>query len=827
MSGVAFGTLKPGTDAPALEGALAVGPQPLPGGATLQSLAAETLEDAGWGLASPLECLDALEAAASEAFPGTAAPEALAASWLPTVREAMRQGADWKALQAWPEARIARLGRLGGAYADALSAHQLCDPAEALRWASQLGPEPRRLDVRGYARLGADERAWIEALAAPGSRVLTLDPDWDALADACAVEAHTVLDAEAQARFALGLAAARREAGGSLEGLALVARDDAQAWPLLSAIAAEYDLPLAAYFAVPLAETRLGGWLAALAGSLRAPGAYQPRLRLLAHPLSRPAWERDWPRWRVLRPDDEPAWEEAGGGLPALAAWPERAPYAAHHRQLQAVMETLGAEPRTPEDTAAWKAFSTLAQRRTAGAETISRASFTAGLERALAVLPVNALRGQEGGVALHTPLALYGKAYAHLVVLGAVEGELPRQVQNPTTLDDFAREALAEAGGPALERAAASAAREADSVLMGLSAAAGGRLTLLAPGRGADGRLRHPGAIARRLGATWRPAPAQPPRSAEEERIAEPAHLPPAARRALEAARAAEAGVFVPEHEGVTGKPVVPGVFSASQLTVLGQCPFRWFIERVLKVYPPLETPDGIPANARGSLLHAVLELGMRAHAGAPDPREAILADLEALFDEAEREIGWAPYPHYRSVHRPRWARQLEAVVRHPDFWLEGAELVGTEVAFRTEWNGLTIMGSIDRVDRLPDGSLLLTDYKSGARKPAGALDEKYEAKREIQMPLYAEIASFPGAIPALGPAPVVSGARFLSLATGKALEASIAPLAPAYVSELLAPLRTGSFPLRPGKQAASCTYCPHDAVCRRGARHEPGGDA
>ena len=49
---------------------------------------------------------------------------------------------------------------------------------------------------------------------------------------------------------------------------------------------------------------------------------------------------------------------------------------------------------------------------------------------------------------------------------------------------------------------------------------------------------------------------------------------------------------------------------FSASQLTQIGQCPFKWFTSRLLKLKEPTEPTSTLENNIRGSLFHKCLEL-------------------------------------------------------------------------------------------------------------------------------------------------------------------------------------------------------------------------
>jgi ATP-dependent helicase/DNAse subunit B len=65
-------------------------------------------------------------------------------------------------------------------------------------------------------------------------------------------------------------------------------------------------------------------------------------------------------------------------------------------------------------------------------------------------------------------------------------------------------------------------------------------------------------------------------------------------------------------EYDGVTGMPIDyrDRIFSVSQLTNLGLCPFKWFADKVLKLGEPEESEDDLSPSRRGNLYHKVLEL-------------------------------------------------------------------------------------------------------------------------------------------------------------------------------------------------------------------------
>jgi RecB family exonuclease len=70
------------------------------------------------------------------------------------------------------------------------------------------------------------------------------------------------------------------------------------------------------------------------------------------------------------------------------------------------------------------------------------------------------------------------------------------------------------------------------------------------------------------------------------------------------------------------------------------------------------------------------------------------------------------------------RYARELESTARGG---AGGFEVIATEESIRYEVGGVALSGKIDRVDRRPDGSLVLVDVKTGAFKREKAMSAAF----------------------------------------------------------------------------------------------------
>ena len=292
----------------------------------------------------------------------------------------------------------------------------------------------------------------------------------------------------------------------------------------------------------------------------------------------------------------------------------------------------------------------------------------------------------------------------------------------------------------------------------------------------------------------------------------------------------------------------------SPTGLEAYAECPFRYFLGHVLNVGAvddPTEADVLSPAE-QGSLVHEVLERFIR-ESGQRRPDQRWTDDDRARLDALAESVAG----RYRSEGRTgrpllwdvRWAqlrRQLQRIldldeqlraehgvapvaVEHR-FGIEPegvppvvVELRGRRVAFR---------GSIDRVDRSPDGTrLLVLDYKTG--KPDYYRAVEYDGTEgtdltakgtRLQLPIYALAAreAFPGSEQV--------EARYWFIGSGAKLQLKggvFDDRAEARFHEVVGTIvdgvEAGRFPANPGDETwrwgrwnhDNCTYCDFDRVC------------
>lgn len=782
-------------------------------------------------IAHPLAVQRLLRRAVEETL-GSSDPAGVARTLLPPIRELFRAGADVDADPVSPRAR--RVTEVARTYRTLLRAEGFVDQAEALWQAAQALPERRPVLLWGYPRLGRDEVAFIDAVAGEGS-VLHLPyaedhifyenrgtaeelerrgwtVEWTSLRSAWdtgkSVAAHSYPHVEAEVRGALAQVKILLADGVPPDDIVLVARDDASYGPTVLSVAREYGVPVRALYKVPLSDTRVGYWLNLLFEAMVGGFPFETTARFLAHPLGPGIPSGRWAKARKVHPKGVSAWEEVGLDLSPLA-WPEEDTRAGWLSRLDDLFEAYSLARKVhswPREVAA------LATVRSAvewlgkpSAETISRERFVEEMDEVLR-LTTTAAQPEGKGVALHTPLSLYGASYRYVFTLGLTEGGFPPSVADDPALDFHERKSLRERG-IRLELAAERARRERlsfwtllqvprERLVLSYPKVVGGREALPSPYFGLVGVEP----------VLPRPLPAASLREARRAYLQRAGLEDDAvlgrARASWEVERRREGPAPFDHYDGILDIPVdyEERHFSVSELGDLVHCGFRWWSRSVLGLREPEE---GEPPALVGRLYHRTLEIAARDAEGSEDVRQGILENLEAALEDAERELelgrvrGWV---HWREIY----LAQLERAVRAEGFALPGAEVAQTEARFAGTWQGFEVVGRVDRIDRTPEG-LVFVDYKSTASAP----------KPDLQLSVYREAAA-----PALFPGEPVQDAYYYSLRRAERIKAK-EPSAEALDSmaeEMKTNLQEGRLP--PDVLQRVCSFCEFDLVCRRGPR-------
>jgi ATP-dependent helicase/DNAse subunit B len=205
--------------------------------------------------------------------------------------------------------------------------------------------------------------------------------------------------------------------------------------------------------------------------------------------------------------------------------------------------------------------------------------------------------------------------------------------------------------------------------------------------------------------------------------------------------------------------------VFSASELSLYGKCPFKFYAERVLKLDPRGEAALDLKALDAGRLLHEVLRRFFERHRLerlTSLDREALREDLQLVadkvFDEHERAVPplnpqvWRIDREIRKIlldqvliyelslqENANGAKAMRPTYFELGFGMkddDGDPSSTRKYLERTNPEGETVLlrGRIDRVDMAPDGTVIAYDYKLS--KGASVTDMR--EGRDLQIGIY-----------------------------------------------------------------------------------------
>lgn len=140
------------------------------------------------------------------------------------------------------------------------------------------------------------------------------------------------------------------------------------------------------------------------------------------------------------------------------------------------------------------------------------------------------------------------------------------------------------------------------------------------------------------------------------------------------------------------------PVPVSPSRLGSFEESPLDWFIDSV-------SGTQSSTAMGLGTIVHWAMETA------AEPAAEAVWAAIESRWTELAFEAPWLAEQHRRA------ARKLATAVAEylADFERENKQLIAAERRFRLEIGRARLNGSIDRVERNSDGSIVIVDLKTG----------------------------------------------------------------------------------------------------------------
>jgi RecB family exonuclease len=836
----------------------------------LRYLAKRALIASGKRVAPAMRARKALRDVIHRIKPG-ADPSAVASRIGEILSTVLRTGINLDDLSANGSRRVQELARIAAGYIAELDRMGLIDESTLLLIAAEHIEAIPDLVIYGYHRARTEEIRFINAAAGEGSRLylpiaeagdfdsnrewlnFLLNEGWteetspnrpepasvgaiaarrflDEAARVPTASAVAYQDKDDEVRGVLAAVKALANEGIRLSSIAMVCEDINEYVHLISGIGEEYGLPVSINHSVPLGQTTVGGLVKLIFDVAGNDFEFEACVRLLQHRLGPGFSEGKWAETRRTRPPGRAEWEAS---VPVLACmnWPDEQTVHQWCGTLRKCLEAFEVRVKcshSPSDLTAFNGFlDTLRELSSVEGGQLRPRDYFIATNSDLLSTTLTPFSTAKGGAILHSTRTIVGAKFDHVFVLGMAEGSLPSSVSENPVVDFYERGELAKAG--VRFETAAEVARW-DRLAFYFTLLTAEKSIAFTYPKSIEDKEKIASSYFAKLGLTPDPARAERhiPSSIEELRRAILTRddsvigddvLPDAILRyGVELGR--EISRYFDEFDGVTGTPIDPNIrtWSVSQLTALGQCPFRWFAGKILKLAPPDEFATELDPAARGSLYHKVLELAVLRAKDAPDLRAAVLDVLHECFAEAETsdEIK-LPVRLNWEVEREEHLRHLRKAVMAPDFIKDGARVLSTEEKYEGEWKAFRLMGYIDRIDETAEG-LIAIDYKTSSVAPKGVKDADGKLSIDIQLPLYTHVA-----LGALYPGKPLGKGSYYSLTKGKTLKEvdnEYPPELDEFYERARAILEMGAFAVDPDTERHACTYCDVKSVCRVGSR-------
>jgi len=186
-----------------------------------------------------------------------------------------------------------------------------------------------------------------------------------------------------------------------------------------------------------------------------------------------------------------------------------------------------------------------------------------------------------------------------------------------------------------------------------------------------------------------------------------------------------------------------LPQKLSVTAFKAYLDCPFRFYLARVLGMEPADDGAREIDPAGFGTLAHEALAT-LAAAPELADEAQLAVRLLAELDRRAQNRFGARP-PFAVVVQLDSLRQRLVAAARvHAESVRAGWRIVAVEEPFAVPFHGLQLVGRIDRIARHADGRLRILDYKTadGGQRP---LETHYQPRLkkwiDLQLPLYRHV--------------------------------------------------------------------------------------
>lgn len=414
-------------------------------------------------------------------------------------------------------------------------------------------------------------------------------------------------------------------------------------------------------------------------------------------------------------------WRAVGGTLAAVHDLAERLnalrdklqrarPLAAWLRDLRAALQAAGQWDALVQDVAGQAVLDTLRLNEGAEAEfadaeaRMDLAGFTGWVNQTLEAADFKPVHPHEAQVVILPLSQLLGRTLQAVVLPGCDEQRLQVSPEPPGSWTPAQRERLGlpsrEAGAAAQRAAWLHALRFAHLDVLWRESDQGERLM--------------PSGFVQELLLQGRGIP-----QAADPRVSRPLVLQPT------------------PHPMPSGEALPVRRLSASAYEDLRRCPYRFFALRQLRLHEADELDAELGKRDFGNWLHTLLKFFHDAlHATPATGLPVRSAMMDQAAEQASRALALsdseflpfaASWPRVRDGYLA-WLVDHEAA---------GAVFSAAEVEKQTPLGELTLIGKIDRIDKLADGSALVIDYKTEAR--ATTSERLKQPQEDTQLAFYA----------------------------------------------------------------------------------------
>ena len=241
-----------------------------------------------------------------------------------------------------------------------------------------------------------------------------------------------------------------------------------------------------------------------------------------------------------------------------------------------------------------------------------------------------------------------------------------------------------------------------------------------------------------------------------------------------------------------IRGDGDIPPKISYSQIDNYLACPLRYKFSYILNV----PTPPNHALNF-GNTVHNVLKIF---HTKKMFGKETSLEDLMDIYEKE-----WVPLGYDDEEHRKKQFESGKKILER--YYQTNKDIdvqhIGIEKEFILDIDGIKLKGKIDRIDKLPDGSVEIIDYKTGNSKTQKEVDN------DVQMTIYKMAAE-----EALNIEPTFlsfyyleAGEKLSTNRTQKQIEAQ-----KKIIKEVVKDIKEKNFKPNSGQ---SCRFCPYRGLC------------